>query len=213
MHALIICNGEPPGRHLFQHELTQADILIAADGGTYTFLDYDVVPDITIGDMDSYHSDQHNFPVISLRDQETNDLEKALQFACKKGVKSCVILGATGRRLDHTLKNISVLQQFNSHYESLLIKDNYGDTSVLDHHTKLHLPINTTISLFPISGTVTNIVLKGFEYSLENECLTNGKRDGTSNKIVKTPAEISYEQGTLVMFVYQKGRKIVGGDA
>jgi thiamine pyrophosphokinase len=51
--------------------------------------------------------------VIKDPDQQTNDLEKALLYAIKMECSSAVVFGATGQRADQTVKNLSVLKQFN----------------------------------------------------------------------------------------------------
>ena len=47
-----------------------------------------------------------------MKDQETNDLTKAVNYVKTLGFREVLILGATGRREDHTLGNISLLAQF-----------------------------------------------------------------------------------------------------
>lgn len=44
--------------------------------------------------------------IILDADQETNDLEKALAFCAAEGWRSPVIVGATGKREDHTIGNV-----------------------------------------------------------------------------------------------------------
>ena len=207
MQALIVGNGESPGEDLFRNELRQSDLLIAADGGTYTCLDFNVYPDLAVGDMDSYPTDEQRFPVKQDPDQETNDIEKALQVASEKGSDDVVLLGATGMRLDHTMKNLSLLKRFQPHFNSIIMKDNYGNTFLLPKTATLDLPIATTISLIPLSGKVTNITLRGFTYLLNNESLENGVRDGTSNETTTNPATVIYETGDLLAFVHHPERQ------
>ena len=66
-------------------------------------------PDVIIGDLDSF-SRPNLFPVpcslIPVSDQDTNDLEKAMSYCAKRGWKNPVIVGATGKREDHTIGNV-----------------------------------------------------------------------------------------------------------
>jgi len=207
VQALIVGDGESPSEKLFHDELQQSDLLLAADGGTYTCLGFDVYPDLAVGDMDSYPPDEERFPVKQVSDQETNDIEKALHVAVGKGVEDVVLMGVTGLRLDHTMKNLSLLKRFQGSFNSLIIKDNYGNTFLLPRTATLDLPVSTTVSLIPLSGKVTNITLEGFKYPLQNETLENGVRDGTSNLITETPAGITYETGDLLAFVHHPERE------
>ena len=47
---------------------------------------------------------------LRVDEQETTDSEKALLFAVDQGCTEAVLLGAVGRRLDHTLYNASLVK-------------------------------------------------------------------------------------------------------
>src|SRR5690625_3733837 len=105
MKAVILCDGTPPTREMIQKEFSARGntLLIAADGGAYTAERLSLEPDIIIGDLDTYSPDgTERAEVIRVPDQETNDLEKALNEALKRGIRRSVVFGATGKRLDHT---------------------------------------------------------------------------------------------------------------
>lgn len=204
MKVLIVANGEKPAKDLFLSELNKADILIAADGGALTCLDYHVKPDVIVGDMDSFnnHAD-HKLNIIFDPDQETNDLEKALNYSLKAGGTHVTVLGATGSRLDQTLKNISVMAQFNSKFDDIVFRDSHGWMKILPRSYSLKTVPGTPISLFPISGHVSGIKTTGLEYPLNNEPLENGVRDGSSNKATTHEIKISHQNGILLMMVYE----------
>lgn len=211
MHTLVLCQGTPPSRQLLESCLEEADYFIAADGGVHTAREYGRRPDVVIGDLDSFRpGGEEPFPVIYDGDQETNDLEKALAHALGEGARSGTVLGATGRRLDQTLKNLSVLKQFDGRYERLRLRDDHGDTFLLARHATLRVPEETLISLFPLSGRVTGVTTEGLAWSLLSETLENGVRDGSSNRAVAEEVVIRHESGDLLVFVageylYQPG--------
>ena len=78
----------------------------AADAYHRRFLKW---PAVIIGDLDSI-SNTHLVPLpsslVPVSDQETNDLEKAMAYCAKQGWRKPVIVGATGKREDHTLGNV-----------------------------------------------------------------------------------------------------------
>jgi thiamine pyrophosphokinase len=151
--------------------------------------------------LDSFKKfEEDSFEIAFRADQESNDLEKALNHALNNQATHIHILGATGQRLDHTLKNLSVLKQFNAHFKELLLMDDFGDTMLIEKTFRENITIGTPISLFPLSGKVTGITTKGLKYPLSNESLENGVRDGSSNEVVETPVEITYEEGDLLLF-------------
>ena len=67
-------------------------------------------PDVVIGDFDSVSrlSSHVSRPPVLVRisDQDTNDLEKAIVYCAKQGWRQPIIVGATGKREDHTLGNV-----------------------------------------------------------------------------------------------------------
>lgn len=183
-----------------------ANFLIAADGGGHVALDMDIQPDVVVGDLDSFKTDKsYPFEVIQQTDQETNDLEKALHLAHQKRAEAVHILGATGHRLDHTLKNLSVLKQFHHQFNQLRLIDNYGQTQLLPSDFSQQISTGTQLSLFPLSGKVSGITTSGLKYPLDGESLENGVRDGSSNEVISNPVEIRYRQGDLLLFIADTG--------
>ena len=69
-----------------------------------------------IGDLDSITSATRSYfqtaRFIHITRQDSTDLEKALSFARSNGVARVTILGATGKRIDFTLGNLSVLWRY-----------------------------------------------------------------------------------------------------
>lgn len=203
--VLILCNGHPPTEQLLCKYRANADYFIAADGGGNISLDFGIQPDVVIGDLDSFDEPENaDFEIIHKPDQYSNDLEKALQLALQKQGTHVHILGATGRRMDHTLKNLSVLKQFHEQFEALRLRDTFGEIRLLDSPFEKEFAIGTTLSLFPLSGTVSGITTHGLKYPLDNEMLKNGIRDGSSNEVIDSPVRITYKRGDLLLFVAQQ---------
>ena len=73
------------------------------------------VPDRIVGDGDSLSVENQKRYASIIRynpDQETNDQTKAVNYLMEKGFRRIAIVGATGRREDHTLGNISLLMEY-----------------------------------------------------------------------------------------------------
>ena len=200
MKTIIICDGDIPEKSIINQERSDSELLIAADGGAYHAEKLDFQPDVIIGDLDSYNvTGNENSIVIQDEDQETNDLEKALSYALKKSTTRAVVFGATGKRLDHTLKNLSVLLQFDSKFDSILLMDNYAEMKIIQSPFKDSFKPGTVLSLFPLAGKVEDIPTKGLKYALQNEDLENGIRDGSSNEVVDKTVEIKFKKGDLLL--------------
>ena len=63
-------------------------------------------PAVVIGDLDSLRARPVGVCVVRDPDQDTNDLEKAMAYCEARGWREPVILGACGRREDHTIGNV-----------------------------------------------------------------------------------------------------------
>ena len=68
-------------------------------------------PDVIIGDLDSLRAVEDVGPyrgveLIRVSGQDTNDLEKAINYCAKQGWRKPVIVGATGKREDHAIGNV-----------------------------------------------------------------------------------------------------------
>ena len=201
MHALIIAGGTPPKKKLLEQEMAQAQIHIGADSGGHVYLGYGYKPDIVVGDLDSFVYTRHEgIEVLELPDQETNDLEKSLAYALEKGAKTVCILGATGKRFDHSVKNLSVLLQYQEQYEDIRFKDNYGELFLARSPYTPRLAVGTGISFFPVHSPIKNFSSNGVKYPLENSELAMGIHDGTSNEITSEEAVI-YFDGILGVYI------------
>ncbi len=66
---------------------------------------------------------------------------------------------------------------------------------------KRNFPPGTSLSLFPISGTVEGMTTKGLKYPLTKGTLKNGVQDGSSNQTVKKTVEIEFKKGDLLLLV------------
>lgn len=203
--SVILCDGDIPDREQILSELKNAELFIAADGGANRANELDLQPDIITGDFDSYIvTGKEKATVIKNPDQETNDLEKALSVALKNNSERVIVFGATGKRVDHTMKNLSVLLQFTDKFSHISFKDRFSTIKIIESPFKEEYPLHSSISLFPLSGEVTNITTRGLRYPLKNERLKNGVRDGTSNESVEKIVEIEFEKGDLLLIVNHK---------
>tara|TARA_R110002096_G_scaffold435983_1_gene664854 strand:- start:30842 stop:31474 length:633 start_codon:yes stop_codon:yes gene_type:complete len=207
MNVLIVCGGTPPTKKLIETEINNAKLVIGADSGGHAILGYGFTPDIVLGDLDSFHYTRHQgIKVLKDEDQETNDLEKSLVYALKQGATHCVVLGTLGKRIDHTFKNLSVLKQFHHKFESLVYRDDYGDTFLIESPYELTIDLDTVISFIPLSGKVSGITTTGVQYPLRNESLEIGVRDGTSNSATSTTVTAVFEDGDMALFVGTGGK-------
>lgn len=209
MNVLILGHGESPPESLLMSERQRCDLFIAADGGAWIALDQGATPDVIIGDLDSFREDRRPdgpWTLIHDPDQETNDLEKALEYALSMGGRNIVLLGCTGKRLDHTLKNLSVCLQYHNRFDRLRILETGGELFFLPNQWQSRLGIGRTVSLIPFGGPVTGIRTEGLRYPLDNETLQVGIRDGSSNETTRDTVRIEYDTGDLYLYLARRNQ-------
>ena len=206
--ALILGNGEPPSRELINQLIGGDTLLLCADGGADTARRYDLVPDYIVGDLDSIsrESSAGVDPTHIIRvdaDNTGTDLQKVLRHAVALGISEAVLLGFTGRRTDHLLWNLSVFKTF-AEQIALRIVDEYCDLRLIGQRIRFRATIGQKISLCPLNGPVEGITTTGLKFTLQNESLVPGLRDGISNEVVGDIVEIEVERGDLLLCVQRQ---------
>ncbi len=200
--ALILANGEPPKKSHLQSLVKQCQLFVCADGGANTALKLGLKPDAIVGDMDSIHAEtrakyQH-IPMHGETNDETTDLEKAISWTIKQKYEHIIVVGAGGKRLDHTVGNLGVLAKF---YPDAIIKlmDDVGEMVFVGRQYTFEAPVHSLVSLIPLTRC-EGISTKGLEYALENESLELGVREGTSNVVIANPVVIKVNKGNLLLY-------------
>lgn len=120
---VILADGDFPTHPIALERLKRANFLVACDGAAKNLIDSGYNVGHIIGDMDTLSlTEQQKFSTIieKIEEQESNDLSKAFHFVLKKLEEmnlndrriSLSILGATGKREDHTIGNVSLLADY-----------------------------------------------------------------------------------------------------
>ena len=199
--VLIIANGEPPGDDILYNLVARSTYIVAADGGSNICHEKNIYPHFIIGDLDSIEATVlahfNDSEIIHLADQDTNDLSKALTFTRSLKPQKVYIVAAFGKRLDHSLANLVLIQQefFDM---SLEFYDDFGRLTLISGEEEINFSVGQTVSLFsflPVYG----VSLDGFKYRLEQKDFPGGF-NGLSNVIVSNPAKISIKKGFLLLY-------------
>lgn len=112
IEAVVLANGDYPTNPLPLKVLAEAPYVVCCDGGADEYIRRGHTPDVIIGDGDSLSEEnrtKHADILHRISDQETNDQTKAVHYLMAQGKRRIAIVGATGKREDHTLGNLSLL--------------------------------------------------------------------------------------------------------
>lgn len=203
--ALIICNGNPPPQVLLKQLWQKADYRVAADGGANLLHVLKLLPDAVVGDFDSLRPEvQKKLPetiLFHVKEQDTNDADKAVRHCLKLGFIEINLLGADGGRQDQFLSSLEILFKY-SHRARLIIWTALERMEFIHDTWEETLPPGTTLSLIPLFGGAQGVVSRGLKFELNNHFLLPGKSpSGVSNQVLFNPVTVSIKEGQLLLVV------------
>lgn len=192
-------------------EKKDGDLLICADGGYDMAVKHGLVPDLVIGDFDSMPYD-HVRGCESIRlpvHKDDTDMVVCLEEGRRRGYTSFRIAGCLGGRLDHTISNLQCLYDCALRGEEAWMCDGQNMVTVL-------LPGRYTFprregykfSLLSYTPQVKGVKLRGTVWELTDAELSNRYPLGVSNEIAGERAELSFEEGALIV-LYSKDAPFV----
>lgn len=210
MKTLIVTGGDINLEQLREYgEEYRKQNIIAVDKGLEKLSKLNITPTHVVGDFDSISKEilgqyQDNKQIIFHKynpEKDNTDTDIAMKLAIGLKSDTITILGALGKRMDHSLANIHILKYALDAKIPCQIVDNYNRIYLIgDKHT---LYKNKTygkyISLIPLTSRVEGITLKGFKYPLTNYSMPIGLSLGISNEIIEKVASIEIRKGVLIV--------------
>ena len=198
--VVILANGDFPSRETPLLILEDAGTIVCCDGSVNKLVKNGMEPHCILGDMDSIDNSlkkKYKERVIELPEQDQNDLRKTIEWAENKGVKKIIILGATGKRDDHSLANIFTLLQYPTSLE-ITISSNHGIFSVVKGEQKIDSFKGQKISLFSTDPNI-EVTSNNLKYNLNNEMLTN-LYCGSLNESLGESFSLTLSHGKILVY-------------
>ena len=198
--AVVLADGKFPTHSIPLAYLRKADHIICCDGSAESLIAADLEPEAIAGDLDSLDPEiTERFADRLFRDsnQDTNDLTKAVRWCINKMYKEIVILGATGKREDHTIGNISLLTEYAREICVTMVTDTGTFTPLLKSSVVKCFP-GQQVSIFSINPE-TEIISVGLKYQLENLKLKNWWM-ATLNEATGDSFELKFAGGPLLVY-------------
>ena len=198
--VLLCANGEPPPTGLVARLRRQHGLCVATDGALDWLIAQGQAPDHVLGDLDSATPGAlAALPpgaLVPTPDQEACDLEKSLHWCLRQGARSVTIVGATGRRFDHTLTTVSLLLALHRRANLALLS---GDsvTRVCSGRLTVSGTPGDRLSLAAMAPA-HGVSLDGVRWPLRSETLEPGSR-GVSNEMAADVANLTVVAGALLV--------------
>ena len=199
--AVILAGGDYPAAPRPLQILLQAPMVVCCDGGADGYIAEGHTPDIIIGDGDSLSAENRTRfadRIIYEADQETNDQTKAVKYLLAEGKRRIAIVGATGRRDDHTLGNIALLAEYHRMGAEVRSYTDYGVFIPCLGESHFECVRGAQVSIFNISAK--NLTSKGLSYPIYD--FTQWWQ-GTLNEAPDGEFSISAEGDYLVYVTYE----------
>lgn len=198
--CLIVANGDSPGQRFIQEQASAAVIVIATDGAAAKLLEAGIEPDYVIGDFDSIDGPVlERLPETSrvyVPDQDRCDLEKALAFALGRGFRRASVIGALGKRLDHTLTTLSLMIKFAARLDLRLLEPG-TELIPVTGTTSVHGSVGDLLSLVALSPA-SGVTVTGVKWPLSEADMEPGSL-GVSNVLTEPIARVSVRQGCVLV--------------
>ena len=196
--AAVLAGGDYPTAPQPLEVLQSAPYIVCCDGAADRYIATGHVPHAIVGDGDSisaYNRAKYTHLLHIVAEQETNDQTKAVHFLLEQGKRRITIVGATGRREDHTIGNISLLIEYARAGAQVYSFTDHGMFIPCNGDTALKCRKGQQVSIFSI--TAKGMSAEGLLYPIYD--FTNWWQ-GTLNECTGEQFTI-HAQGEYLLFV------------
>lgn len=180
------------------------DFFVAADGGWRLAEKLDVTLSAIVADFDSSEIPQWScgIEVVQLPvRKDSTDTAAAVQYALERGYTDFLLLGCVGGRLDHQYAAMQLLVQLAQKGCRAVMADGDNGVTAVAKSPYFAQPMNGwSLSLFAFGEVVHGLTIRGAAYELADYDLQPTDPLCVSNAVENTPCEISFSDGTLLVF-------------
>ena len=198
--AVVIAGGEIISYERVRSFLKPEDYYIFCDSGLFHKEGLNVEPDLIIGDFDSHEKVDTGSEIITLPEmKDDTDSLSGVKLALKRGFKDFLLLGMTGRRMDHTLCNLYLLSYIKSHHGKALIVDDWSEMEVVEKEEVFISDSYAYFSLIAWKGKCEGVNIENAFYPLSSAVIEPEYQYGISNEPLKGGSRVWVEKGSLLL--------------
>jgi thiamine pyrophosphokinase len=208
MKIVIVSGGKPPSKELLTKEIRSNAFLIAADSGANCLYEYNLLPNLLLGDFDSidrkvleYFEKNNCIIDIYPTEKDFTDTEIAVKKAISMKPNEIVLLGCTGSRVDHLLGNIGMLKICLKNGVNAYIVDENNVIRLSNATTSLNGVVGQIFSVQAYGDEVIGLTIEGAKYPLNNYNLKIGESVTISNEFVSNVVKLKFKAGTLMIIL------------
>lgn len=200
----IIISGCPCADSQFIKDFIKAeDYVICADNGYSYAKQFYIIPNLIVGDFDSFEGTLPETEIITLQThKDDTDTAHCAKVAIERGFKKVVILGALGGRNDHSFANLCVLQYLDENGVEGIIIDKKETVEFKGKGIYEYKNLKgKTFSVFPFACNEAVVSYYGkCEYQAESLKLKSSLAMGVSNIFRSDEVKIEVKEGNVLIF-------------
>ena len=199
--CVVIGNASINNYDYLLKEIKEDDFLIYCDGGLKHLEKLKILPNLIIGDFDSFKNPNLDIETIVLpREKDDTDTMAAVKEGVKIGYKDFLLLGVIGERLDHSLANVSILLYLDSLNLKGKIIDDYSEMLLVSKKEELVSDEFSYFSLINILSNAKGVNVINAKYPLIDATLPTTYQYTISNEVLPNKvSKISLKEGTLLL--------------
>ena len=199
--CVIVGGAEIQDYDRLRTALHDTDYYIFCDSGLKHLEPLGVLPDLIVGDFDSHPVPHLPVETIRLpREKDDTDTMFAAREAQRRGFSEVLLLGAIGRRLDHSLGNVAILYWLAAQGMVGTIWDDYSELELVGQTGASVSDSYPYFSLLNLGGTAKGVTIRHAKYPLEDAEIPWDYPYGVSNEpLPGETAEITVREGKLLL--------------
>lgn len=200
--AVIFLNGDCADLTHIKSYIDSKTLLIGCDGGSKHITALGYKPYAIVGDFDSFDKSllREDIEIIEHpEDKDYTDSEAAIRYAIKQGAGEVILVALLGRRVDHMLGNIYLLNKQDFVGIKLKIIEGNQEIYMITGKVIIKGKKGDAISFIPVFGDVKAEFSSGLKYDLAKYTLSLQGNTGISNEMISDMAEIDLENQKLVV--------------
>lgn len=182
--------------------IDETDYVIACDRGYAYAKRCGIVPDLVVGDFDSYEGGipQAVPTAVYPREKDDTDTMIAVRAAVEKGFDDILVCCALGGRFDHAFSNIQAAAFAVEKGLKVTIEDDHTQILFADARGAA-IPKRTgySLSVFSLTDESTGVTIRGTKYTREGGAIQNTFPIGACNEWADDTAFIRAEHGLLMI--------------
>ncbi len=199
-YTAIVADGTFPQHNIPLGYLKNARRIVCCDGSASSVILAGMEPEAIVGDMDSLSDDlavRFADRIFMDENQDTNDLTKVVTWCRENSFTDIVIVGATGKREDHTLGNISLLTEYAKDMNVIMVTDTGILRPFLTDAEISSFP-GQQVSIFSIDPE-TEVTSKGLKYPLTKTKIANWWF-ATLNEALGDSFTLEFTKGRIIVY-------------